>query len=175
MAVIKKRAILASIVSVFILAAGIIAYHIIVNMEQNQEFQILLRGQGEFWLVENYTIIKTKSTITRGKAELTYLRDPAEIEHSDYIKYTFYELDANHQPRSVGSVRGTSNWNLNLPDYTKQLGYGTSKLFEEEKKMTPEDFAGSYLEIEWTNHRGELNKDIIHLEIYEVIQNPTKH
>lgn len=123
-----------------------------------------LSGEGKFWKVENYNIIKTRTSIFYGEARLTYLGNESEIDHSNYFKYEFRHSDRGVLRVDSNSYGGTVNILLNA----KKLGSIIEPMTNEMKLMTKEDFADSILEIEWNNNKGERIHETIQLDINKV-------
>lgn len=124
-----------------------------------------LSGEGDFWKVENYNIIKTHSSIFFGDARLTYLGNESEIDHSNYFKYEFKLSEHGVLRVDSYSFKGT----VAILQNAKYLGSSIEPLTQELKKMTTEDFTDSTLELEWNNNKGERVYETIHLDGCEIV------
>lgn len=123
-----------------------------------------LSGAGEYWEVEDFNLVKTKTSIRRGSGELKYLGDKEEIIDSNFLKYTFYEKHEEKKAISVlQGVKSSDNGNISILDNLK-IGIIEGPLSDSEELKTKQDIENSYLEIEWADSKGVLKKEIIQLK-----------
>ncbi|MED5018897.1 hypothetical protein P9847_16425 [Paenibacillus chibensis] len=127
-----------------------------------------LGGKGSSWQVNDYTIIRTASSIYRGQGSLTYLGDPEEIEHSAYFGYSFFEQTGNGELHPVLANETTSpDGTVSILENVKQLGAIQGQPSSWELEETAEELGHSYMEMNWKDSQGILHTENIPLAVME--------
>ncbi|MCP3776582.1 hypothetical protein NLX71_25385 [Paenibacillus sp. MZ04-78.2] len=122
----------------------------------------LFSGQGEHWKLDNYTIVKTNTSIWRGNGKLTYLGSLNEIKDSNYFKYSFYEKHGEKKEKLVlEGLKKSNNGNIDILENLK-VGSIEGPVEEMDKNQGSVRY---YLEIEWVNNEGVSKKEEIPLEL----------
>lgn len=168
--------------SVWLLAALLAANIITLYLLYSQNHAVSSAGSGptevyvleeedsdaSTWKVEDYKMIKSSNAlIWRGSGKLTYLGDEVDLEGISYFAYTFYEdQDGHHSAVLAGanSAEGGSAIQKVI-----DLGSVSGEASISEQLSTREDMEQTYLEIEWKDHRGKMNKERIDLMVKEYI------
>ncbi|SMF92439.1 hypothetical protein SAMN05661091_5824 [Paenibacillus uliginis N3/975] len=120
------------------------------------------------WKIENYKIIKSSNaSIWRGSGQLTYLGNEEDVEDISYVAYTFYEQQDGHSIGVLASAH-TAEGGSAIQKVT-DVGSISGDASIPEQLSTREDIELSYLEIEWKDHLGKMNKEKIELMVKEYV------
>lgn len=120
------------------------------------------------WKIENYKIIKSSdASIWRGSGKITYLGDEVDMEGITYFAYRFYEQNDGHLDTVLrGSVSAEGG---SAVQKVRDVGSISGEASLSEQLLTREDIEQSYLEIEWKDHLGKMNKEKIELMVKEYV------
>ena len=120
------------------------------------------------WGIEDYKIIKSSNaSIWRGAGKLTYLGDEADVKGISYFAYTFYEEHDGHKNGVLAGAQSAEGGSA--IQKIVDIGSISGAASIPEQLSTREDVEQSYLEIEWKDHRGKMNKEKIELTVKEYI------
>ncbi|MGN7358392.1 hypothetical protein ACTHPF_13810 [Paenibacillus sp. SAF-054] len=127
-----------------------------------------LSGKGQYWQLSDYKVIRTSSSIYRGKGSLSYRGNPSEIDESTYFGYSLYERQSSGESCSVHSHTSTSvNGPVGILDSIQQLGAIEGEPSTWELAETVQDFDNAYMEMSWRDNQGEMHTENIPLKVTE--------
>jgi len=137
--------------------------------EKNQDYLevFVLNGEGTYWRVNDYKVIRTNNELWRGSANLDYLGN--ELDGFYTFSYQFVEVN-NEQPISVlvGSYGGESI--ISKFSSISKLGSLSGPLSSREKKLGRDELESSYVELTWIDHHGTELSDTIELNVTDHIK-----
>jgi len=139
------------------------------DIESNVEV-FILNGEGSYWNVKNYKVIKTKNSIWRGSASLNYLGDKNEIIDSNYFSYEFVEVNESFEPVTVlVEANSATNGEISILGNIEKLGSISGPLSPREKELKKDELEMTYLNVIWTDSKGIEKSERIELDITDHI------
>lgn len=130
----------------------------------------VLKGSGDLWNIQDYTILIGAGQIMRGKAKLSYMGDSEDLQNIRHFDVSFYEqLDTDSRESVYGwsaEAIGVASASLSsIEDNVKEMGTNTGSYSYDELKKNADTYESTSAVITWEDLKGQSYSDTVELSI----------